>query len=432
MMLELGSSSVEFIRVGSEFSNAVLVAVLPYITDVAKKLELPLTQPLIEHVTECSIKPTRNWGAEVGFDCGWVFAFSQGYVQTIQSDHSFTMLQEPEQIARYFGELRMSRDEAIELARDSLKKLDIDLESVFAEQEPSVGGPRRIGANTVPHYQVTWPNPEGGSSVEIEINGNLKRVERIQLRNKILECALPKLSVIPLRDPSYPVWPRVNPQYARKLVPIVLRAVEDYAEHLRLPVSRPLTTNQVARFKLEEDRNSPHVEVRLTNGWRFDFNHTRVNGFYAPDNLFSSHSEQHAIRIRDLTGKWNMTEGQAKELVRKAVARLGYPTNVIHFEVEPQMHKPGVPGIPRYMFYWNYVVGPNDFLQSSISAEVDAEKGELKSLYVYDQSFYNEGPKIDVPISLSAGVSGPTAPLALPSGKAVPPRPLPSVVPPRQ
>jgi hypothetical protein len=57
------------------------------------------------------------------------------------------------------------------------------------------------------------------------------------------------------------VWPQINPQYARKLIPLVLDAVADYGQKLGLPVPRPLTTNQVARFKLEDDRNSPRVEV---------------------------------------------------------------------------------------------------------------------------------------------------------------------------
>ena len=40
MILELGTAPIELIRVTSEFSNAVLVAVMPYVADVAQKLDL--------------------------------------------------------------------------------------------------------------------------------------------------------------------------------------------------------------------------------------------------------------------------------------------------------------------------------------------------------------------------------------------------------
>src|SRR5689334_4598545 len=103
MILELGTAPIELIRVTSEFSNAVLVAVMPYVADVVQKLDLPAPRPLtIEHVTNCSIKPTRSWGAELSVQGGWIFAFSQGYVQTIQSQHSYSMLQDPDQIWLFF------------------------------------------------------------------------------------------------------------------------------------------------------------------------------------------------------------------------------------------------------------------------------------------------------------------------------------------
>jgi hypothetical protein len=95
MILELGTASIELIRVTSEFSNAVLVAVMPYVADVVQKLDLPVPRPLtIQHVTACSIEPTRKWGVEISVEGGWVFAFARGYVRTIQSSHCYTMLQD--------------------------------------------------------------------------------------------------------------------------------------------------------------------------------------------------------------------------------------------------------------------------------------------------------------------------------------------------
>ncbi len=433
MILELGTASVELIRVTSQFSNAVLVAAMPYVSDVAQKLDLPVPRPItIQHVTACSIKPTRNWGAEIEVQGGWVFAFNQGYVQTIQSHHAYSMLQDPDQIPAYAGKLRMSKSEAIQMARDALKKLGVSLESVFAEQEPNVSGPAKFENYLVPHYKIVWPDPRGGTSVEVEINADAQRAERIQLRNKSLERPLPKLNVPIVIDPATPVWPQINPQYARKLIPFVLDAVADYGQKLGLPVPQPLTTNHVARFKLEDDRNSPRAQVELTNGWRFAFNHTQVNGFYAPDELFSSDASQRSIRIKSFKGKWNMTEMEAQELVRKTLFKLHYPTNLMHLEVEPQVQKPAAAGIARYLFTWNYITGDGQVLQSTVMAEVDADKRKLESFYFYDQSFYNSGPKIDVPLLLPSTSRPPLAPFAMPEERDQPRRPMLNAIPPRK
>jgi len=102
----------------------------------------------------------------------------------------------------------------------------------------------------------------------------------------------------------------------------------------------------------------------------------------------------------DFVGKWNMTESEAKQLVYRTVAKFNHPTNLVHFEVTPQVSKPALPSIPRYMFYWHYSREGEDIVRSAISAEVDADKGELKSLYYGDIAFGNNGPKIDIPILL--------------------------------
>jgi hypothetical protein len=118
--------------------------------------------------------------------------------------------------------------------------------------------------------------------------------------------------------------------------------------------------------------------------------------------------------------------------VRNAIAKLQYPTNLVHFEVQSQVNKPAVPGIPRYIFTWNYSVNEEQFLQSSITAEVDAGKCELKSLYFYDAGFFNPGQKIDVPLLQPASSLPPSSPLAVPTGESPPPRPILNAIPPRR
>jgi hypothetical protein len=65
-------------------------------------------------------------------------------------------------------------------------------------------------------------------------------------------------------------------------------------------------------------------------------------------------------------------------------------------------------------------------------AEVDAGKRELKSFYFYDQSFYNPGPKIDVPLLLPSSSRPPSSPFAMPTEDGAPHRPIFNAIPPRK
>jgi hypothetical protein len=403
MILDLGQNldPFELVRVTAQYSNAVLVAVLPYISDVSQKLDLPVPHPVTaEHIIHFSIIPQREISVEIGIRDGWVFTFRRDHVDTIQSDHSYSVLQDPDEIPRFFGEVKMSKAEAIQLARDSLAKLGISLESVFAEQEPRVREPWKVGTNTVPHYYVIWPDPRGATSVDIEINGNARRLERIWLFNKSLVRPPPKVAVVASPVPNQPRWPTVNPEYARQLIPIMLRAIDEYGQKLSLSIPRPLTTNHVARCRVGENFGRPYCKLELTNGWRFLYEHSMVTAYYAPDNLFDS--EQRQILVKEFVGKWNITEAQAVELIRRTLAKLNYPTNLIHMDFEPQVSKPAVAGIPRYMFRWDYAVEGESIVRSAVNAEVDADKGEVKSLYYGDMAFWNQRPPIDVPILLPA------------------------------
>lgn len=396
MILQLGSTA-EFIRVTSEYSNAVLVALMPYFSDFAQKLELPVPHPITTNdVVEAGILPWRGGGGGITLKGGWNFGYHFGYASTFTAPYSYFALQDPDKIPKYFGKVKMSKEEAVCLARDTVKKLGVSLESLFMEQEPHVKEPVHFGTNTLPYYRIEWVNPFGSPSVNVDINANSKKVEQLALSNKSLERPPPKIDVdAPLKPRPFPP---INSEYAQRLIPFVMRAIDEYGQKLFLPLPRPLTTSQVARFLLVDNGGWPHSEIELTNGWRFIYRNSMVNGYYVPDNLFNS--DQRPILIKEFVGKWNLTEQEAIELVRRSIAKLNYPTNLVHMDFAPQVSKPALPGLPRYFFSWNLENAAHDDLQSKVEAEVDADKGELKSLYYDDKAYWNKPPPIDVPLSL--------------------------------
>lgn len=401
MILQLAGAGPDLIQVTAQYSNAVLVALLPYFSDAAHKLDLPLPQPITaQQVVGCGVDPFRYpngdlLGAGVKLQGGWRLHYSWGYVDRIQSPNSYFALQNPDEVPKFYGRVRMSKAEAVEMARKALRNLDIPLEAVFADQEPRITGPIQDRTNTIPRYRIQWVTPGGGGteSVDIEINADAKRMERLLLHpNANLRRRPPGISVIP---PAGRPRPHANPAYAWQLLPIVLRAVDGYAKTLGLPIPTPLTTNHVARFQLADNGGWPHSEVTLTNGWRFIYRNSMLNGFYAPDTLFNV-AYGRPTYVRDFLGKTNLGEAQATALVKAQIAKLKYPEHLLHIDFEPQISRPTIKGIPRLRLSWEYT--PTNLL-TWVEAEVDMDKGVLKSLYFDNKSLWNHPPPINLPIS---------------------------------
>lgn len=412
MVLDLGDTSA-FVKITPDYSNAVVKAVLPYFSQTAEKLKLPIPKPITRSdIERIHIQPFRELSVSTTVKAGWAFQYMFGVVNRVVNIRSYSVLQDPNRIPFYFGEVRMTKDEAVQMARDALRKLGIPLEDVFAEQEPRVRLPIKIGTNTVPYYEIQWLDPRINSqvigpdtpetentalvtmpAVDIQINAETKQLEDLAISGKNLARPGPPIGVTPIPAPD---WPSVNPEYARQLIPMMFKAIGDYAQKLSLPVRLPLTTNNVARIKIYDNEGWPHAEITLTNGWQFIYRHTMVNGYYAPDNLFGSDRK---IHIKDFEGKWNLTTNQAIAVVREALRKLDYPTNHVHMNFAPFIFTSSVDKehIPRLEFQWYYSV--QDDLQSRLEAEVNTENGKLEFLYYDDKAYWGDRPPIKAPIS---------------------------------
>ncbi len=407
MILELGqtlSASAEFIRVTADYSNAVLVAVMPYVGDVARRLELPVPLPLaIEHVTHCNILPKRAVAVEigtVGTNGNWFFAFSKGYVNIVQGPHDYFTEQEPDKIASYFGKLNMSRTEAVNKARETIRKLGIDPEMVFADQEARVTGPEQVGTNTIPQYKIEWVDPRSGfPKTAVNIDGENKRVTRVSIQNLVLFRPDPKINGITAPSaPGTANWPPTNPAYALQLAPIALKAIDAYSKKLGLNVPSPLTTNYVAKLSLADNGGWPHAEIELTNGWRFVYRNSGICGYYAPVNFFNS--DARPITVREFAGVPKLSEADAIKAVKAAVVKLDYPTNLLMLDFEPQVIKPVANNIPRVMLFWHKENSDQTDLVFKLEAEVNLENGGIASLYFDNVALWNKPPSIDIPLTL--------------------------------
>ena len=412
-ILQLGLDT-KTVQITPEYKEAALQASLPLFSDFAQKLQLPSPHPLTRSdIVDCGMIPIQKTNGEIDqifieTKQGFSFAIFLGVVRSFSWPNSYRALQNIHEISSFFGTVKISREQAIQSARDTLNKIGIPLEDVFAEQEPQVRVPV-IGTNTVARYIIKWRDPresdDGSVTVEAEVNAETGRVENFQFSPANgLKKPGPKINVPPplghgVFDSQIP--PPTNPDYAWKLIPLMLAAIDEYGQKLALPIPSPLTTNNLARVEVHNNEGWPHAEVTLTNGWRFVYRHAMVNGYYAPDNFFSSDNRR--IHVKDFKGKWNLNTNQAVAVVKSALAKLSFPTNNIHLNFSPKIIFAGGDfrkKIPRYFFEWLYENATHDDLQSKVEAEVNADTGKVESLYYDDKAYWNSRPPIDVPISI--------------------------------
>ena len=103
MSLDLGAVS-DLVEVTPEYSNAVLAVVLPRFSDAAKKLNLPVPQPITRadiagiHFLPFLSKTFRNPSVSILLKNDWAFEYSFGYVHSVSNGHGYSGLQDPDLI----------------------------------------------------------------------------------------------------------------------------------------------------------------------------------------------------------------------------------------------------------------------------------------------------------------------------------------------
>src|SRR5882724_7496742 len=113
------------IHITAAYSNAVLVAILPHVSDCAKQLDLPIAQPItVQQVARFNTMPYPDFvGGGLWLTNGYTFVFEWGYVNGFHSPNDWFSEQDIVNLERYAGKDNMTTNEAIELARSSLTKL---------------------------------------------------------------------------------------------------------------------------------------------------------------------------------------------------------------------------------------------------------------------------------------------------------------------
>jgi len=172
--------SPEYIRITAQYSNAVLVAILPHIADYSQKLhiEAPLaitTNNVVKF--QCS-SDANDPGGTVTLTNGDTFTFAGGAVIGFcDKRHSFGENNVRGRFYKFAGPIKMSKEEAIAFARKKVEELGYPVADLFADGDPSsIALPWKFGTNDIPFYSFAWKDPRGEVSYEVEIDAFRKRL----------------------------------------------------------------------------------------------------------------------------------------------------------------------------------------------------------------------------------------------------------------
>jgi len=206
------------IHITAAYSNAVLIAILPHVSNFAKKLDLPIPQPITaSQVAHFNANPMKGFiGGGVWLTNHYVFAYDNGCIHSFRSldDNAFYDQDPTKNWPSYaFGKDNMTTNQAIELARDTLRKLGYDPKLLHAEDSPSLmQGPFDTNdGHHIPYCEIRWESPEEMDSLghnvsdylEFQINMEKKTVVGMSIASRKIWGPDPKIDVEPELESDY-------------------------------------------------------------------------------------------------------------------------------------------------------------------------------------------------------------------------------------
>lgn len=201
----------QMIHVTVAYSNAVLLAVLTHVSDFAKKVELPIPQPItISQVRSFKCHPYTNMVGGVltltngdrfwenGY--GYVSVF-YGYSNCYFPPDNWRLPEEGYKFTNFWGKMTMTTNEVIEFARNTLRKLGYNPKDMHADGPPTrFDGPYQILDRTIPYCEVEWRNED---KICISINAEKKQIVRLSLISTNAWREPPKIDVTPELESNY-------------------------------------------------------------------------------------------------------------------------------------------------------------------------------------------------------------------------------------
>lgn len=208
---------LDLIHMTATYSNAVLVAILPHVSDFARKMDLPLPPPItVQMVKAFRPMPMKGYiggGVQVS---NYLFSFSMGAVDSFRSSDNVYYDDDPAvNWPKYaYGVEHMTTNDGIQLARSTLKELGYDPKVLGCDVPPrSFRGPEDTkDGHHVPDCQMRWERyaevttkeqQDDNDIVSFEINLDKKTVIGLNIISKKIWREQPKVDVEPVLESDF-------------------------------------------------------------------------------------------------------------------------------------------------------------------------------------------------------------------------------------
>ena len=206
----------KLIHMTISYSNAVLMLVMTNVSDFAKRLDLPIPQPITAaQVQKFFPDPIKDSvSGTLTLTNGDRFFFGGGHISAFYAYQNANMppqefeAGDEEKLYRWVatmnGPVNMTTNEMIEFARDALRKLGYDPKIVHADRPPTLfDGPYEVRGKTVPFCRVEWRDTKANNYITFDINADRKCLVRLSLAGPYFQRQNPKLDVEPELERDY-------------------------------------------------------------------------------------------------------------------------------------------------------------------------------------------------------------------------------------
>ena len=150
------------LHITAAYSNAVLLAVLPHVSDTARILNLPVQQPIsIEQVDHFNTsRNPDNIGGGLWLTNGYWFAFSNGRVDSFRSPNDWYSNPYFEGVDSITGNDNMTTNDAIALAQTSFSNLGFNPKTFLVNKSPTTFDSPSENKQFphIPFCRVNWEN----------------------------------------------------------------------------------------------------------------------------------------------------------------------------------------------------------------------------------------------------------------------------------
>jgi hypothetical protein len=401
----------ELVQVTAQYSNAVLLAVLPHVSAFVQKLDLPLHTPITPaQILHFKCDPRKDHvGGMVTLTNRFQFTFLDGRICVYRSPLSYFSLQDLDISPDFYGRFKLTENEAIRIAHQALKKLGYTDSQAHANTEPAISRPETLGKHVVPRYRITWLGPQRPGTrtpsnpvpavLDIEVNAENSHIEMLSMSSRETQRPDPTVGVHPPLAETQPKGPGLlqngsaswaSKEYAGAMLTNLLPLISDFVSRARLPLRLPITTNDISpsNYTCVFDQGGPVAQLYLKNGDRFNFTHGHVSAYYAHD-AFLKFPEMG--RVQDYLGKINISTNEAISFSKELLGRLGC-TQKLNTDVGPPCY---VPSENFTRFFITYTP-PNQSVATA-NFEIDLRDKSVKSIFLDDPSLWRTPPKIDIP-----------------------------------